>query len=159
MGEQFNSSAIICCFSSKLLGMAPSLQPRDICSVFSHVQKIDMVVVKLSSCVENEYKHHSCTLHVSLSSCFPKHDFILICSGKNIIFSSWVRHSTLQLIDSLLNYLSPSVTAVGKFSTITVWWSTTRLQALSAPTSETWWVFLKWSNYTEINISLSTCLY
>ena len=61
MGEQFNSSDIICCFSSKPLGMTPNPQARDICLVFSHGENIEVMV---GNYIVNAYEHHSYTPRV-----------------------------------------------------------------------------------------------
>lgn len=89
MGEQSNSSAVICCFSSQPLGMAPNPHPVHICTVFPHVEKIDMVFVNYR---ENESERHSYR-PACFTLCRPnEHHFVLICSGKNWILVHHSRH-------------------------------------------------------------------
>lgn len=132
MGEQLNSSAIICCFASSATETAT--QRHFFCShavgntaiATVIVQKMSMDVFFLTSC--HLKRHHS-------------------------VPGSDASQQTSRLIDFFLHCFSLSATAVERFWTITVWWSTTRPRARSALTSETWWVldlsngskFVTWS--------------
>lgn len=56
-----------------------------------------------------------------------------------------------QLISTDHDCFCLTVKAVGRFLTITVWWSTTRPQALWVPISGTWWAPLKWFKYLSVH--------